>query len=238
MKNKTQNKWLLLTTLLMFFLVASYGFIKSTRKAKSIHESYKASISLKESVVFDDKHIIKIYGEPIVLEAGTVGEIFDVFDSYSEEHGNRHIRVEFSLDENKTLDAILDYETVSEKDTGVVVDTYDATINVLDDEKEQEKKTYEVATPVLNINKINDSQKIASEFKQTRERYYQAVKQTRIKGSVWGAIVALALVAIIWCVKLIVRKEKVGKTLVILTICFDVVMVFANLIALYLTLAM
>lgn len=53
-----------------------------------------------------------------------------------------------------------------------------------------------------------------------------------------GAIATLAMVAGVWLVKHIVRKEKVGKVLLILTICIDVVLVLVDLISFYLIKAM
>lgn len=238
MKNKTSNKILVITTVLMFLLVTANGVISSVMEAKHVGEFYRADITLKETVVFDDPHIVKLYGGPVTLEAGEAGEISDVIDSYDGRHRNKHIRASFAFDEDRTFNVKLDYETLGEKDTDVIVDTFDVNINALDDSKPEEMTTIEIATPVININKINDSQKIVSEFKQACERYYQRVNQTIIDGSIIGAVVALAMAAAIWLVKLFVRKEKVGKALVILTICIDVVMVFADLIAFYLTLAM
>ena len=221
----------------MFFLVTAYGVIGSWQNAKSITEGYKTGITLKETVVLDNERIIAQYGEPVTLEAGTEGEISDVIDQYTEKHEYKHIRASFPLDEGEKISVVLGYEMESGKDTDIIVDTYDARINILDDEKDQ-GNTFEVAIPVININKINDSQKIASEFLKAREKYYQAVKQTRIKGSVLGAIAALAMVAGVWLVKHIVRKEKVGKVLLILTICIDVVLVLVDLISFYLVKAM
>jgi len=236
MKSKTSNIILVITTILMFLLVTAYGVIKSVRKTKSITEGYKTVITMKETVVFDDPNIVKQYGGPVTLEAGTAGEIFYVIDWYTEEHEHKHIKASFTLDEGEKFNVILGYEMESGKDTNVSIDTYSGTINALDDESEQ--YTFEAATPVLNINKINDSQKIASEFKQTRERYYQRVKQTIKDGSIIGAVVALAMVAVIWVVKLTVRKEKVGKALAILTICIDVAMALIDVVAFLLTRAM
>ena len=220
----------------MFLLVVAYGFNKAARKAKGVTEGYKTNITLKETVVLDDQHTVKRYGGPVTLEAGTVGEILEIVDWYTEKHEFEHIRASFSVDEGNEISAILGYEMESGKDTDVIVKTYNA-IYILDD-KTEPGETFEAATPVININKINDSQKIASEFLQAREKYYQAVKQTRIKGSVLGAIAALAMVAGVWLVKHIVRKEKVGKVLLILTICIDVVLVLVDLISFYLIKAM
>ena len=235
MKSKTSNIILVITTILLFLLVAAYGVIKSVRKTKSITEGYKTGITMKETVVFDDPHIVKQYGGPVTLEAGTAGEIYDVIDWYTEEHEHKHIKASFTVDEGEKFNVILGYEMESGKDTDVSINIYNGSINAFDD---AEQNTFEAATPVLNINKINDSQKIASEFKQMRERYYQRVKQTIKDGSIKGVIVAFALVAVIWVVKLTVRKEKVGKALAILTICIDVAMALIDVVAYLLTRAM
>ena len=235
MKPKSQTELLIFTTVLMCLLVTANGVISSVMEAKHVGEFFRADITLKETVVFDDPHIVKLYGGPVTLEAGTTGEISDVIDYYGEKSGNKHIRASFDLDEDKTFSVKLDYETLGEKDTDVIVETFDVNINALDDSKPEEMTTIEIATPVININKINDSQKIVSEFKQTREKYYQKIKQTIIYGSIVAAIKALAVAVVIWLIKLIVRKEKACKVLVILTICFDGIMFLVDLLWLYLT---
>jgi hypothetical protein len=115
----------------------------------------------------------------------------------------------------------------SGKDTDIIIDTYTVPENPLEDESET--YTFEVGTPVININLINDSQRIISEFSQARVRYNQNIKQTIISGSIVAVICALAFVAVIWFVNLFVQKEQVEKALVILTICFDVVMILVDL---------
>ena len=235
MKTKSHTKLLIFTTVLMFLLVTAYGVIDSWHNSRSITEGYKTDITMKETVVFDDPHIVKQYGGPVTLEAGTTGEVFDVIDWYTEEHEHKHIKASFTLDEGEKFDVILGYEPAGGKDTDVSIDTYRGTINALDD---SELYTFEVAIPVININKINDSQKIASEFKQMRERYYQRVRQAIKDGSIKGLIVAFAIVAVFWIVKLIVRNEKAGKVLVILTICIDALMLIVDAFTFYLTLAM
>ncbi|MBR4403704.1 MAG: hypothetical protein IKT10_01190 [Clostridiales bacterium] len=239
MKTKTQTKLLIFTTVLMFLIVAAYGFIDSWQKSKSIVEGLKTGITLKETVVFDDQHIVERYGGPVTLEAGTAGEIFDVIDWHIEKYNNKHIKASFDLNEGQQFNVILGYEMGSEKDTDIIIEEHKTTVSISDGYNTQENhSTYVSVTPVININKIKDSQKIASEFKQMRERYYQRVRQTIRDGSIKGAIVALALVAVIWLVKLIVRKEKAGKVLVILTICIDGLMLSVDMFAFYFTLAM
>lgn len=236
MKMKSQNKWLILTTILMFLLVVAYGFNKAARKAKGVTEGYKTNITLKETVVLDDQHTVKRYGGPVTLEAGTVGEILEIVDWYTEKHEFEHIRASFSVDEGNEISVILGYEMESGKDTDVIVKTYNA-IYILDD-KTEPGETFEAATPVININKINDSQKITSEFKEMYARYHQRVKQTLDKGSIIGAVYAFVIVAAVWLIKIFIRKEKAGKVLLIATICFDALMILVDWASIYMTLAM
>lgn len=236
MKMKSQNKWLILTTILMFLLVAFYGFIKAAQNAKGVTEGYKASITLKETVVLDNDYVVNAYGGPVTLEAGTVGEILEIVDWYTEKHEFEHIRASFSVDEGNEISVILGYEMESGKDTDVIVKTYNA-IYILDD-KTEPGETFEAATPVININKINDSQKITSEFKEMYARYHQRVKQTLDKGSIIGAVYAFVIVAAVWLIKIFIRKEKAGKVLLIATICFDALMILVDCASIYMTLAM
>ena len=220
----------------MFLLVVAYGFNKAARKAKGVTEGYKTNITLKETVVLDDQHTVKRYGGPVTLEAGTVGEILEIVDWYTEKHEFEHIRASFSVDEGNEISVILGYEMESGKDTDVIVKTYNA-IYILDD-KTEPGETFEAVTPVININKINDSQKITSEFKEMYARYHQRVKQTLDKGSIIGAVYAFVIVAAVWLIKIFIRKEKAGKVLLIATICFDALMILVDWASIYMTLAM
>ena len=75
MSKKASNIWLLITTILMFLLVAAYGLNKAYRKTKVNTEGHKTRSTLKETVVFDDQDIVEQYGGSVTLETGTAGEI-------------------------------------------------------------------------------------------------------------------------------------------------------------------
>ena len=124
----------------------------------------------------------------------------------------------------------------SGKDTEVIVETSDASVSFGDGKNDWENtNTIEIVTPVININKISDSQTIISEFNQMHERYYGVVKQTIIKDSVIAAICAFVVVAVVWLIKILIRKENAGKALVVVTICIDAVMALAVVLELYFT---
>lgn len=238
MKSKSQNKWFVITTILMFLLVVAYGFNKAARKAKGVTEGYKTNITLNETVVLDDQHTVKRYGGPVTLEAGTVGEILEIVDWYTEKHEFEHIRASFSVDEGNEISVILNYEMEREADTGIFVDAYNA-IYISQSKKEKARNNIiNSEIPVININKINDSQKITSEFKEMYARYHQRVKQTLDKGSIIGAVYAFVIVAAVWLIKIFIRKEKAGKVLLIATICFDALMILVDWASIYMTLAM
>jgi len=137
-KSKSQNIWFVITTILMFLLVVVYGFNKAAWKAKGVTEGYKTNITLKETVVLDDQHTVKRYGGPVTLEAGTVGEILEIVDWYTEKHEFEHIRASFPIDEGNEIGVILEYEMEIGKDTDVIVKTYDA-IFILENRKKREK---------------------------------------------------------------------------------------------------
>lgn len=192
----------------MFVLFSSYGVIKSVEKSKQVYGKYQKEITVKEKIVLDDQSVVNQYGKPIILEAGTTGEIYDLIEPYGEKSGYRHIKASFHLDEGGIFSVILRYEPESEKDSSI---------------------------PVIDINKINDSQKITSEFIQIYETYHQEVKQTIIIGSVIAAAIALALVSVIWIIRSFMRRDNAVKTLVIITICIDAFMISADMLELYLS---
>ena len=198
-----------ITTVLMFVLITSYGVIKSVEKSKRVFGEYQKEITVKEKIVLDDQSIINRYGKPIILEAGTTGEIYDLIESSGEKLGYRHIKATFHLDEGGIFSVILRYEPESGKESSI---------------------------PEIDINKINDSQKITSEFIQIYETYHQEVKQTIIKGSVISVIIALAVAAFIWLIRIFMRKDNAVKILVIITICIDVILLHADAIELYISL--
>lgn len=192
----------------MFVLFSSYGVIKSVEMSKQVYGKYQKEITVKEKIVLDDQSVVNQYGKPIILEAGTTGEIYDLIEPYGEKSGYQHIKASFHLDEGGIFSVILRYEPESEKDSSI---------------------------PVIDINKINDSQKITSEFIQIYETYHQEVKQTIIIGSVIAAVIALALVSVIWIIRSFMRRDNAVKTLVIITICIDAFMISADMLELYLS---
>ena len=137
-----------------------------------------------------------------------------------------------------SISVILNYEMEREADTGIFVDAYNAIYISQSKNEKARNNIINSEIPVININKINDSQKITSEFKEMYARYHQRVKQTLDKGSIIGAVYAFVIVAAVWLIKIFIRKEKAGKVLLIATICFDALMILVDWASIYMTLAM
>ena len=228
MNNKSTNKALVIATILMLLAVSSFGIIKSIGKSRQVVESYYSEISLNESIVLDDQNTLNKFGSPITLEKGTRGEISDSFDWYSECHGYKHIKARFNLDDNKRLDVILLFEPGNEE-TADNTQVVDATITIGNGEEQQIiPGTITVSDPpFIDINNVEDSQRIITEFQQTRESYNRKVKKTVVTGSVISVMIAIALVSVVWTIKLVCHKEKIARILLIVSACIDVVMVIA-----------
>ena len=131
----------------MIFLPAviiAYGTIKSINKTKFVSESYQTEITMAKTVVLDGQSVISKYGKSISLESGMNGEIKDVIDWYGEKHIYQHIRAEFVLSNGDTLYVILNND----------IECLDNTI-----------------TPIIDINNIENSQIVISEFNQTHDLY-------------------------------------------------------------------
>ena len=207
MKTRSSNMQIILLASLFFLEIIAYGIIKSIDNSKLVSEVYHAEITMGETVMLDDQSIIKRYGKPIYLEYGTLGEINDVIDWYGEKHGYKHIRAKFILLDGEILNVILNNEMDSE-----FIDN---------------------SVPVIDINKVNDSQKVISEFNQMRDKYTHSVNQTLFSGIIISVIIATIMVSIILILKCFIHNNSVEKVLVFVVVCFDVMMPIISLFELY-----
>ena len=228
MKTIMKNKLLIISTILLFVTVSLYGIIRSINNAKRMFASFQADITVKETVVLDNQDVLKVYGEPVTLEKGMTGKIFDSFELNGEIHGYEHIHAQFAIKKGTILYVILELEP---EENEVAENSYGNET----EERFIQESTVASYPPKIRIDKIENYQELISEFKQIRDDYYQKVKQTIVSGSVFAVIIAIVLVAIVWIIRFFVRKNNVGKILTIATTCVDVVMALAALIELYFT---
>lgn len=226
--NILKNKLLIISTILLFVTVSFCGIIRSINNAKRMFATFQADITINETVVLDNQDVLKVYGEPVTLEKGMTGKIFDSFELNGEIHGYEHIHAQFAIKKGTILYVILELEP---EENEVAENSYGNET----EERFIQESTVASYPPKIRIDKIENYQELISEFKQIRDDYYQKVKQTIVSGSVFAVIIAIVLVAIIWIIRLFVRKNNVGKILTIATTCVDVVMALAALIELYFT---
>lgn len=228
------NRVLVITTVIMLLVLIGFGIANSIGKSRQVVESYRSEITLKETIVLDDQNTLNKFNGPITLEKGTRGEILDAFDWYSESHGYKHIKARFTLDD-KRLDVILVFEKESERSEDNI-QVVDSTITNGNGEEQQIiPGTITVSDPpFIDINSVEDSQRIIFEFQQVQESYNQKVKQTVIIGSVISVIISIALVSVVWIIKAVCHKDKIARILLIVSACIDVIMIIATCFEFYL----
>lgn len=206
MKKESINKLIIVLMILLSAEIIAYGTIKSINRSELVSESYQTEITMAKTVVLDGQSVISKYGKSISLESGMKGEIKDVIDWYGEKHNYQHIRAEFVLSNGDTLYVILNND----------IECLDNTI-----------------TPVIDINNIENSQIVISDFNQTRDLYNYKVKQTIISGCIISTIIAVIIVSIVIIIKSFIHFASAEKTLIIFSACIDTVMLIAILFESY-----
>lgn len=206
MKKESINKLIIVLMILLSAEIIAYGTIKSINRSKLVSESYQTEITMAKTVVLDGQSVISKYGKSISLESGMKGEIKDVIDWYGEKHNYQHIRAEFVLSNGDTLYVILNND----------IECLDNTI-----------------TPVIDINNIENSQIVISEFNQTHDLYNYKVKQTIITGCIISTIIAVIIVSIVIIFKSFIHFASAEKMLIIFSACVDTVMLIAILFESY-----
>ena len=86
-----------ITIIILFVFGTLAGYLGSIIQSKTITETYRKTATLKEDVVFDDDVTINKYGGPLVLFAGTQGDILDKIDYWGDEIGFEYIRIDSIL---------------------------------------------------------------------------------------------------------------------------------------------
>ena len=234
MKEKTLTMILVGMSILLFVVIISFGFIYSINKSKLIIEYYHTDITLSEGVIFDDPHLINEYGAPITLNKGSQGVIAYYIDWREKEHNYERIRAKFILENNNEVVVYLMPKQEAESNGYYIVQSLDASIEKYDGSVVQTiPGTIDVVIPIIDFDKIEETQTIMLEHKQIVDIYNQKVKQTIISGSIVAILIAVILVFAIWLLYYFVRKVNVRKAIVIISICIVVVMAIASVFELY-----
>ena len=137
---------------------------------------FRKDITLAEDVVFDDEYTTSVYGGPVVIEKGTKGSITDGADYRSDDAGEEYIHAFFTLSDGRGIDPLLSTDMPSDRNPSKLID----------------------------ISKIESSQEVLSEYKQSREDLRTRIRNTRIT----GALIGFAVSAVITVVVLAVNKKR------------------------------
>lgn len=234
MKAKTRKRLLIVTMAIMLVSVVAHGFFDAVIKSKSIIETYEAEFTLKETVKFDDPEIINEFGGPVIFESGTKGRINDYFEQYNDSHGYKHIHAYLILNNEPYISVLLMSKEDAEANGYYYKRCFDTTTEINNGKEEKViPGSYIEVIPIVVYDQIEDSDTIVAEFEQVQNNYHHEIRHTVISGTLEAALVPIILVAVFGVICLIVRNEKALKALFVISICFDVVLIFATLLEWY-----
>ena len=139
---------------------------------------FRKNITLAEDVVFDNEYTTHIYGGPVVISKGTKGSITDGADYRSDDCGEEYIHAFFTLSDGEGTDVLISTGMPSDLKPDLSID----------------------------ISKIESSQEVLSEYKQSREDLRTRIRNTRIT----GALIGFAVPVVITIIFLVVNKKRSG----------------------------
>lgn len=141
---------------------------------------FRKNITLAEDVVFDNEYTTHIYGGPVVISKGTKGSITDGADYRSDDCGEEYIHAFFTLSDGEGTDVLISTGMPSDLKPDLSID----------------------------ISKIESSQEVLSEYKQSRENLRTRIRNTRIT----GALIGFAVPVVITIIFLVVNKKRSGAS--------------------------
>ena len=141
---------------------------------------FRKNITLAEDVVFDNEYTTHIYGGPVVISKGTKGSITDGADYRSDDCGEEYIHAFFTLSDGEGTDVLISTGMPSDLKPDLSID----------------------------ISKIESSQEVLSEYKQSREDLRTRIRNTRIT----GALIGFAVPVVITIIFLVVNKKRSGAS--------------------------
>lgn len=205
------KKSLFVLIILMIILSAPCGLLVSRIliRVTGLSETYRREICLTENVTFDDPYTLKKNDGPVTISKGTVGSIHDEVNTVLGDNGGE----EFIVSQFKATNG---------KSISVFIST--------------DMETDFVPDYCININKIEDSQTILAEYKQSRDLYRARVRNLQINGVVIGLVVSTLLALLILAVNhYSVKKDEYIKLIVGITLTIDIALFVCILIGIVLT---
>ncbi len=205
------RKRLLVYVILMIVLSAPCGLLVSKMQIRltCLSETYNREICLAEDVTFDDFYTVEKNNGPVTINKGSIGSIHDEVNAVLGDNGGEEYIVAL-------------FKTSNEKAISVFIST--------------DMETDFVPDYCININKIEDSQTILAEYKQSRDLYRARVRNLQINGVVIGLVVSTLLALLILAVNhYSVKKDEYIKLIVGITLTIDIALFVCILIGIVLT---
>lgn len=204
------------STIISVILAILLGIVISNCCLLFVFESYDKEISMAEELVFDDQRIIELYGEPIILSKGMKGRIVDIIDCHGDTMGYENINVHFVVGDGKPVSAVISFDRA-----------IDSTVLVLNE------GIIDVR-PIFDISKIESSQTILLEYKNSRERYLKTTQTIRVIGTTVSLVVAMGL-SVIYTKKYryLVKNENNDRPILVSVIIIDIVFFILLLLGMY-----
>lgn len=159
------------------------GFCVGNYCSTWIVEYCKYDAVTAEEMVFDEPEIIEQYGRKLVIKEGTRCRVYDAIAYTGDLNGYEYIDADLILGNSRSIKVAISFEHGPEKAVYPATDIFP---HSLDD--------YII---VFDVGKLESSQVVLDEYKQTYKSYYSRVNGAKIKGISIGAGIALAISAIV-----------------------------------------
>lgn len=141
---------------------------------------FSKDITLAEDVVFEDEYSTYFHGSPVIITKGAVGSITDEATYNADDAGEEFIHATFLSSDGDWIDVVLSTDMPSDNPPTLLID----------------------------IQKIESSQEVLSEYKQSREYVRSSIRNTRIIGALIGFAVSAVIVVIVFAVN---RKSETSS---------------------------
>ena len=196
MKKVYQKTALVIIIFVWITVVALFSIVYTLSRLNKIAEPYRKEIALNETVVFDEPEVVDQFGQVLTLNAGMRGTISDSIYYYGiQRTGYEYIETELYPDDGKNIPVLLTFDQGYEK---AVLPSEDIV-----------HSTHDEFVIIIDIGKIEDAETILAGYKESRERYYSSVRNTKISGAVVGiSVIALGIVVIVLSYH---KRQKIGS---------------------------
>lgn len=173
------NKKIKTVIVLLIAIIVSVplGIVIANEHAeKYCYVVFRRQIVLAEDVVFEDGFNTNNHDGPLYITKGTAGYITDEANYNADDSGEEFIHAVFPASDGEFIDVLLSTDMPSDRNPSQLID----------------------------ISKIESSQEVLSEYKQSREDLRTRIRNTRIA----GALIGFAVSAVITVIVLVVNKKR------------------------------